>query len=139
MYIILYHPKHIYLTNNPRVLKYVCYRGSIFMLYNPLLETISTYVTGRTTRLSTPSLHTPRFATHTKNPHSHTPFAPSQPRSRSPATTQSPSTFSKPSWDRHTGSLLILALGGKVLECLIHCQCTSETFLHAPLQFSRNS
>ena len=54
MYIILYHPKHIYLTNNPRVLKYVCYRGSIFMLYNPLLETISTYVTGRTTRLSNP-------------------------------------------------------------------------------------
>ena len=50
MYIILYHPKHIYLTNNPRVLQYVCYRGSIFMLYNP----ISTYVTGRTTRLSTP-------------------------------------------------------------------------------------
>ena len=86
MYIILYHPKHIYLTNNPRVLKYVCYRGSIFMLYNPLLETISTYVTGRTTRLSTPSLHTPRFANHTKNPHSHTPFAPSKPRSRSPAT-----------------------------------------------------
>ena len=85
MYIILYHPKHIYLTNNPRVLKYVCYRGSIFMLYNPLLETISTYVTGRTTRLSTPSLHTPRYATHTKNPHSHTPFAPSQPRSKSSA------------------------------------------------------
>ena len=37
------------------------------------------------------------------------------------------------------GHWLILALGGKVLECLIHCQCTSETLLHAPLQFSRNS
>ena len=30
-----------------------------------------------------PSLHTPRFTTITKNPHSHTPFAPSQPRSKS--------------------------------------------------------
>ena len=37
------------------------------------------------------------------------------------------------------GHWLNLALGGKVLECLIHCQCTSETLLHAPLQFSSNS
>ena len=37
------------------------------------------------------------------------------------------------------GHWLIIALGGKVLECLIHCQYTSETLLYAPLQFSRNS
>ena len=30
----------LYLTNNPCVLLFVGYRGSIFMLYNPLLEPI---------------------------------------------------------------------------------------------------
>ena len=46
------------------------------MLYNQLLEPISTDVTVGTPRLSTPpyTVHTKRFTILDKNPHSHTPF-----------------------------------------------------------------
>ena len=47
------------------------------MLYNQHLEPISTEVT-----VGTLSLSTPPYTPH-KNPHSHTPFAPARPRSKS--------------------------------------------------------
>ena len=52
------------------------------MLYNQL-EPIALRRLSNTASIN-PSLHTPWFTILYKNPHSHTPFAPSRPRSKSP-------------------------------------------------------